>query len=129
MTDSSTTFHSFGLSSGSAQDPCVHLVGETIDGRYTLENWLGEGGFGCVFLARQRSPSRQVAVKVQKHAGRESQRMTKEADLLARLDDRGIARVYEAGDWASPTGPRIFVAMELIVGGAPLHRFCADHRL
>ena len=129
MNDSSTTFHSFGLSSGSAQDPCVHLVGETIDGRYTLENWLGEGGFGCVFLARQRSPSRQVAVKVQKHAGRESQRMTKEADLLARLDDRGIARVYEAGDWASPTGPRIFVAMELIVGGQPLHRFCADHRL
>ena len=129
MADSSTTFHSFGLSSGSAQDPCANLVGQTIDGRYTLETCLGEGGFGCVFLARQRSPSRQVAVKVQKHAGRESQRMTKEADLLARLDDRGIARVYEAGDWASPTGPRIFVAMELIVGGTPLHRFCVDHRL
>ncbi len=129
MTDSRTTFESFGLSGSSCRNACADLVGLTIDGRYTLESQLGEGGFGCVFLARQKSPNRQVAVKVQKHAGRESHRMAKEADLLARLDDRGIARVFEAGSWASPTGSRIFVAMELIPGGKPLHHFCAEKRL
>ncbi len=123
------SFTSFGLSSGSGNDDCAGLVGQTIDGRYTLESRIGEGGFGCVFLARQKSPNRQVAVKVQKRAGLDSHRMAKEADLLARLDDRGIARVFEAGDWASPTGPRIFVAMELIPDGVPLHRYCAERRL
>jgi len=123
------SFTSFGLSSGSGNDDCAGLVGQTIDGRYTLESKIGEGGFGCVFLARQKSPNRQVAVKVQKRAGLDSHRMAKEADLLARLDDRGIARVFEAGDWASPTGPRIFVAMELIPDGVPLHRFCTERRL
>lgn len=128
-TDSRTTFESFGLSGSSCRNECADLVGQTIDGRYTLESRLGEGGFGCVFLARQKSPNRPVAVKVQKHAGRESHRMAKEADLLARLDDRGIARVFEAGSWASPSGSRIFVAMELIPGGKPLHHFCAEKRL
>lgn len=108
-TDDPSTFESFGLSFG---DPCACLLGVTIEGRYTLEEQIGEGGFGCVFRARQKSPSRFVAVKVQKHAGRESHRMAKEADLLASLDDPGIARVYEAGEWASPTGSRIFVAMK-----------------
>lgn len=124
-----TSFTSFGLSSGSGNHDCAGLVGQAIDGRYTLESQIGEGGFGCVFLARQKSPNRQVAVKVQKRAGLDSHRMAKEADLLARLDDRGIARVFEAGDWASPTGPRIFVAMELIPDGVPLHRYCAERRL
>lgn len=129
MTDSDVTFESFGLSGSTGRNECANLVGQTIDGRYTLLRQLGEGGFGCVFLAQQKSPNREVAVKVQKHAGRESHRMAKEADLLARLDDRGIARVFEAGDWASPTGSRIFVAMELISGGIPLHNFCRDRRL
>lgn len=126
--DTPSTFETFGLSRP-ARDPCADLIGQTIDGRYMLEGKLGEGGFGCVFLARQKSPNRQVAVKVQKYAGRESHRMAKEADLLARLDDRGIARVFEAGDWASPTGTRIFVAMELVAGGIPLHTFCIERKL
>jgi hypothetical protein len=128
MTEPPSTFETFGLSFP-ASDACSSFVGQTIEGRYTLRSRLGEGGFGCVFLADQKSPSRRVAVKVQKHAGRESHRMAKEADLLARLDDRGIARVFEAGTWESPTGPRFFVAMELIPGGLPLHVFCHDHRL
>lgn len=123
-----TTFETFGLSR-CGRVACDDLLNASIDGRYTLESKLGEGGFGCVFLAGQKSPSRKVAVKVQKHAGRESRRMAQEADLLAKLDDRGIARVFEAGTWESPTGPRVFVAMELITDALPLHLHCKDRGL
>ena len=129
MTESDSSFPSFGLREDPERDECADLIGQTIDGRYTLEAKLGEGGFGCVFLAHQKSPNRQVAVKVQKRVGRESHRMAKEADLLGRFEDRGIARVFEAGDWASPTGSRVFVAMELIAEGRPLHHYCKENGL
>lgn len=66
MTEHPSTFESFGLTLP-APDTCSGLIGQSIDGRYTLKSRLGEGGFGCVFLADQKSPSRRVAVKVQKH--------------------------------------------------------------
>ncbi|MGK5554480.1 serine/threonine-protein kinase [Actinomadura kijaniata] len=43
------------------------LRGTVLDGRYPLEEWLGEGGFGGVFRSRQRllgTPVRRVAVKL-----------------------------------------------------------------
>jgi hypothetical protein len=41
------------------------LIGRNLDGdRYTLESVLGEGGMGSVYLARQRSVERQVAIKI-----------------------------------------------------------------
>ena len=128
-TDDPSDFESFGLSAGPGRDECSDLINQTIDGRYTLVERIGEGGFGCVFKAVQKSPNRPVAVKVQKYAGRESHRMAKEADLLARLDDRGIARVFEAGTWASPTGSRLYVAMELIAGGKRLNDYCDENSL
>ena len=60
---------------------------------------IGAGGMGVVYLARQVSPQREVAVKVM-HAGflhpDRMARFRQETDLLGRLQHPGIAQVYEA---------------------------------
>ena len=62
-------------------------VGQQIDDFDILVR-LGEGAFAAVFLARQRSMQRLVALKVSRDHGSESQ-------TLAQLDHPGIVRVYD----------------------------------
>lgn len=62
-------------------------VGETLDD-FQLLSLLGEGAFGRVFLARQRSMHRLVALKVSADRGAEPQ-------TLAQLDHPNIVRVYD----------------------------------
>lgn len=62
-------------------------AGERIDDFDLLKN-LGEGAFGMVFLAWQRSMQRQVALKVTADRGSEPQ-------TLAQLDHENIIRVYD----------------------------------
>lgn len=118
-------FPTFGLTLPS--HPCEALVGCVIHERYTLEDLLGEGGFGCVFLARQRTPDRMVAVKVSRHHAENADRMVREANVLAKVDHPAIARVYDAGTWDSPLGRRVFVVMELVVGAERLDAYCKHH--
>jgi serine/threonine protein kinase len=62
-------------------------------GDFELLAKLGEGGFGEVFLARQVSLGREVALKVSADA-------RGEARALARLEHESIVRVYDqATDW------------------------------
>ncbi len=62
-------------------------VGETIDD-FELQARLGQGAFATVFLARQRSLQRLVALKISADQGLESQ-------TLAQLDHAHIVRVYD----------------------------------
>ncbi|MGV9662939.1 serine/threonine-protein kinase [Nocardia niigatensis] len=62
-------------------------VGQTIDD-FDLMNGLGRGGFARVFLARQRSMQRLVAVKISRNKGAEPQ-------TLAQLDHDYIVRVFD----------------------------------
>ncbi|RLB53302.1 MAG: serine/threonine protein kinase, partial [Deltaproteobacteria bacterium] len=48
-------------SSSAQQDP---LVGRTVGGSYTLQELIGVGGMGRVYLAEQTALGRTVAVKV-----------------------------------------------------------------
>ena len=101
-------------------------------GRYVLERLLGEGATGRVFAAVQKSPRRTVAIKLlrpglQSHT-RTTERFLREAELLAKLDHPGIARVFESGAATLPWGPQAFIAMELIEG-LPLTEFAARHKL
>lgn len=57
-------------------------------GDFDLLTRLGRGAFASVFLARQMSMQRMVAVKVSADRGREPQ-------TLARLDHPNIVRVYD----------------------------------
>ena len=98
-------------------------------GRYELIEQIGQGGAGTVWLAEQREPvQRRVALKVIKHGMDTSQviaRFEAERQALALMDHRHIARVLDGGE---TPGGRPFFVMEH-VQGAPVHVFCAEHRL
>ncbi len=74
--------------------------GVTIGG-FRIENLLGKGGMGEVYLARQLSLDRLVALKIlpsRFSADREmADRFLQELRVLARLDHPNIVAAYEAG--------------------------------
>jgi WD40 repeat protein/predicted Ser/Thr protein kinase len=76
----------------------VRVAKLTVPG-YRVVDILGEGGMGTVYAAEQDEPRRRVAIKVL-HARSESAlaRFKTEAQIMARLDHPGIARVLEAGE-------------------------------
>ncbi|MDX2115170.1 MAG: serine/threonine-protein kinase [Planctomycetota bacterium] len=98
-------------------------------GPYTLVRPIGEGGFGSVWLARQRFPvEREVALKIVK-AGMDTRAMLRRFDAerrtLAAMEHPGIARMFDAGETASG---RPFFVMEF-VRGEPLTAYCDGRRL
>jgi serine/threonine protein kinase/Tfp pilus assembly protein PilF len=98
-------------------------------GHYTLEEVLGEGGMGRVYLAYQQEPiQRQVALKIMRHGlstAADEARFDAERRSLARLSHPNIAQMFEAG--ATDDG-KLFFAMEL-VRGQPITRYCDSNRL
>jgi serine/threonine protein kinase/tetratricopeptide (TPR) repeat protein len=109
-------------------------IGEPIRvGEFRIVRKLGEGGMGVVYVAEQEHPRRQVALKLLREASlwpARLRRFQREANLLARLQHPGIARIYEAGvapveTAAGPAGRQPFVALELI-DGKRLGEYCAD---
>jgi tetratricopeptide (TPR) repeat protein/tRNA A-37 threonylcarbamoyl transferase component Bud32 len=104
-------------------------AGTVIAGRYSLQEKIGEGGMGEVWVAQQSEPvKRRVALKLIK-AGMDSKavlmRFEAERQALALMDHPNIARVLDGG--LTPTGQPFFV-MEL-VNGLPLTKFCDQARL
>jgi len=71
---------------------------------YDIERELGRGGMGVVYLARQRSLNRRVALKVLRPAERTFgplvQRFLDEAQHLARLRHPNIISIHEIGNAA-----------------------------
>ena len=61
-------------------------------GPYRVLRLLGEGGMGRVYLAEQRQPQREIALKVVRTAasGEVLQRFQREAELLAGLEHPAI---------------------------------------
>src|SRR5690606_26555233 len=88
---------------------------------------LGEGGMGTVWLARRADGAfqREVALKLpHRHLLDRglAERMARERDILAALNDDCIARLYEAGFDAEG---RPYLALEF-VAGTPIDAWCAD---
>ncbi len=103
--------------------------GIVIAGRYTLQEKIGEGGMGEVWVAKETVPvKRRVALKVIK-LGMDSRallaRFEQERQALAVMEHPNVARVLDGG--LTPTGQPFFV-MEL-VNGLPLNTFCDEARL
>src|SRR5215216_8142669 len=90
--------------------------------RYEISHLLGAGGMGRVYLARDRSLSRDVALKVldERHAENPEfvERFRREAKAAASLSHPNMLTVYDAGeDDETP-----YIAMEYVPGGTLKNR-------
>ena len=102
-----------------------------VDGEYTILRVIGEGGMGTVYEAEQHYPRRRVAIKAIS-PGRITPQMRKrfeyEAQVLARLEHPGIARLYESNTHSEGGRVRAFLAMELVLG-EPIDAYVKTHDL
>jgi WD40 repeat protein len=83
---------------------------------YAILGTLGEGGMGIVYLARQLSLNRQVALKLISAGpmarAEELARFRAEAEAVAQLQDPNIVQIYEIGQYAG----RPYLALEFVEG-------------
>jgi serine/threonine protein kinase len=117
------------------QEPIAECP-DTVIGPYKLIEPIGEGGMGTVWMAQQTEPvKRLVAVKLIK-AGMDSRqiiaRFEAERQALALMDHPNIAKILDAGTTKGEPGGvspgRPYFVMDL-VKGAPITRYCDEHRL
>jgi serine/threonine protein kinase len=91
------------------------IVGTDVAG-YGVESVLGSGAMGVVYVARQRSPERRVALKLITPAFANDdvfrRRFLREATAAAAIEHPHILPVYAAGE----SNGTLFMAMRLIDG-------------
>lgn len=89
-------------------------------GPFVIERWIGEGGMGVVYEARQKRPERRVALKLVRDwlAGADFRdRYEREVATLGRLNHPGIAILYDANVLHTGSGvEQPYIAMELVEG-------------
>lgn len=120
------TSHPFTASATSPLLPGTTTLGAGLPpgsrlGAYTIHSLIGQGGMGAVYLAEQKSPRRNVALKLLRPGMADREfvaRFTREAEALARVQHVGIAQIHEAGSARlNDDGPELpFFAMELVEG-------------
>lgn len=119
-------------------DPDRLRTGERL-GNFTLQEPLGRGGMGVVYLAQQHigSSTRPVAVKLIQPAlllaRREEavERFLAEMHTLVTLQHENIARIYDGGLYEDPHSHEQipYMAMELIQGGQPITTYAREYGL
>jgi serine/threonine protein kinase/Tfp pilus assembly protein PilF len=91
-------------------------------GRYSILKKVGEGGMGQVYLARDVSLDRKVALKILPDVLQNdltaAKRLSGEARAAAALDHPYACKIYEVGE----ANGRSFIAMEYIEGQTLAHR-------
>ena len=82
-------------------EPLVDLTGRTL-GDFHILRKLGQGGMGYVYLARQQSLKREVAMKFLRKELVDNpvalQRFQAEAEAVARISHPNIVQVYSIGE-------------------------------
>ena len=98
------------------------LTGLTF-GDFQIERFLGHGGMGDVYKARQLRLDRPVAFKVLRKDlvtnPTAAARFVQEAMAVAKLNDPNIVQVYDSGT----VGDIHYIAMEYVEGGRTLRDF------
>src|SRR6185436_18857858 len=91
--DADSALHTAGFGAVLEREAAVAIPG------FTIAGVLGEGGMGTVYAAEQESSRRPVAIKVLHARSSAAQaRFAAEAEVMARLDHSGIARVIAFGE-------------------------------
>jgi len=93
------------------------FLGKTIGG-YIIEAPIGRGGMATVYLARQTSMNRTVALKIlprdQMKDDAYYKRFEREVSIVAQLEHRSIVPVYDHGEHEGQP----FIAMRYMSGGS-----------
>ena len=80
----------------------ISLIGTVLSGRYRLESKLGSGGMSTVYLARDETLQRWVAIKVMHREMSDQpdqlERFRREARAVAQLSHPNVVSVIDAGE-------------------------------
>lgn len=89
-------------------------LGSTLNGRFTLDKELGQGGMGTVCRATDQLLGRKVAIKFLNDSGTQEQvkLIRLEAQILARLVHDRVVRLYDFGE----SEGNYFLVMEEVNG-------------
>ncbi|MDX6500755.1 MAG: eukaryotic-like serine/threonine-protein kinase [Blastocatellia bacterium] len=98
--------------------PPASLIGVTLDGRYSVQKELGQGGVGAVYLARDRKlHDKRVVIKVLLEKSLQNswvvQKFQQEKEALARVDHPGVVGILDNGEL--PDG-KPYLVMQFIDG-------------
>jgi eukaryotic-like serine/threonine-protein kinase len=91
-------------------------LGSVVQGRYIIENLLGVGGFGAVYLVRdEQVPDKLLALKeVIDPSKRERERFTFECEVLKRLNHPALPHVHDV--FKDERNNRAYLLMDYIEG-------------
>lgn len=97
-----------------------NLVGQTLDGKYKIENEIGKGGMGTVYLSTHIGTERAVAVKIiapqfMKRA-EFVERFRREARAAGRLRHPNVVDVTDFGFSDTAQGQVAYLVMEYLDG-------------
>src|SRR5918996_4949456 len=94
----------------------AQMIGTVLSGRYRLEAKLGSGGMSTVYLARDGTLDRPVAVKVMHREMSEQpdqlDRFRQEARAVAKLTHPNVVAVIDAGE----DGGHPYIVFEYVEG-------------
>jgi eukaryotic-like serine/threonine-protein kinase len=109
--------------------PSSSMIGTVLSGRYRLEAKLGSGGMSTVYLARDQTLDRQVAVKVMHREMSEQAdqlaRFRQEARAVAKLSHPNVVSVIDAGE----DGGHPYIVFEYVEGETLKQRIARDGAL
>jgi eukaryotic-like serine/threonine-protein kinase len=93
-------------------------IGDSLEGKYTLEDLIGTGGMGTVWRARHERLGRSCAVKFLSPVDSSKQelrvqRFIREAQLAASVQHSNVVGIFDFGEL--PTG-ELYMVMELLSG-------------
>jgi len=102
-------------------------------GKYELQEKLGQGTFGLVFVARDLDLDRDVAIKMLNPTHQTnneiSHRFLQEARASARIDHPGIVTVLDCGKVDTVMGEGAYIVLELLKGESLTNRLARSGKL
>lgn len=100
------------------------LEGSSLQERYRVEQLLGQGSMGDVYLAWEHAAERQVALKIARRGARASAMcFQREALVSERVRHPGLVQVFDHGHAEYRSGERLpYLSLELLSG-----QTLADH--